>query len=101
MSADRRKGGGWELFFKIFSEKFEQAEIVIAEITPANPNVFYELDTRNAMENQQSSFARRESQLPFDIQSYRVVFYNDTIGGKPEVERSLRRHLDAIAGQWQ
>jgi hypothetical protein len=31
------------------------------------------------------------------IRSFRLVFYNDTIGGKAEVERNLRRHLEAIA----
>jgi hypothetical protein len=43
--------------------------------------------------------AQREAELPFDIRSFRVVFYNDTIGGKVDVERNLRRRLDAIAGK--
>ena len=43
--------------------------------------------------------ARREAGLPADIRSFRVVFYNDTIGGKVEVERNLQRHLEAIAGR--
>jgi len=43
--------------------------------------------------------AQRGTELPFDIRSFRVVFYNDTIGGKSEVERSLRRHLEAISGR--
>jgi len=44
-------------------------------------------------------------QFAFDIhigrrrQSFGVVFYNDSIGGKVEVERNLRKHLDAIAGR--
>ena len=42
---------------------------------------------------------RELEQLPFDSRSFRVVFYNDTIGGKAEVEKNLRRHLDAIAGR--
>jgi hypothetical protein len=96
---DERAGPG--VIFQDIQREIEQAEIVIAEITPANPNVFYELGYAHALGKPTILLARRESQLPFDIQSYRVVFYNDTIGGKPEVERSLRRHLDAIAGQWQ
>jgi len=43
--------------------------------------------------------AQRGSQLPFDIGSFRVVFYNDTIGGKAEVERNLKKHLEAISGR--
>ncbi len=30
------------------------------------------------------------------LKSFRVVFYNDTIGGKAEVERNLSKHLEAI-----
>jgi hypothetical protein len=38
----------------------------------------------------------RGGKLPFDIASYRVVFYDDSIGGKSRVEEDLARHLDAI-----
>jgi hypothetical protein len=34
--------------------------------------------------------------LPFDIRSYRVIFNNDSIGGKPLAERTLREHLHSI-----
>jgi hypothetical protein len=33
------------------------------------------------------------------LKSFRVVFYNDTIGGKAEVERNLSKHLEAITGR--
>ncbi|MBI1792039.1 MAG: hypothetical protein HYR60_31315 [Acidobacteria bacterium] len=94
---DEKAGPG--VIFQDIQREIQQAEIVIAEITPANPNVFYELGYAHALGKPTILLARRGSQLPFDIRSYRVVFYSDTIGGKPEVERSLRRHLDAIAGQ--
>jgi hypothetical protein len=94
---DEKAGPG--IIFQDIQREIEQAEIVIAEITPANPNVFYELGYAHALHKPTILLARRESQLPFDIRSYRVVFYNDTIGGKAEVEQSLRKHLEAIAGR--
>jgi hypothetical protein len=94
---DEKAGPG--IIFQDIQREIEQAEIVIAEITPANPNVFYELGYAHALGKPTILLAQRESKLPFDIRSYRVVFYNDTIGGKGEVERDLRRHLDAIAGR--
>ena len=94
---DEKPGPG--IIFQDIQREIEQAEIVIAEITPANPNVFYELGYAHALKKPTILLARRESELPFDIQSFRVVFYNDTIGGKVEVERNLRRHLEAIAGR--
>jgi len=77
----------------------EQADIVIAEITPANPNVFYEVGYAHALKKPTILLAKRGSVLPFDIQSFRVVFYNDTIGGKAEIEHSLQNHLKAVAGR--
>jgi hypothetical protein len=94
---DEKAGPG--IIFQDIQREIEQAEIVIAEITPANPNVFYELGYAHALRKPTILLARRESQLPFDVSSYRVVFYNDTIGGKAEVEQNLSRHLEAIAGR--
>jgi hypothetical protein len=94
---DEKAGPG--IIFQDIQREIEQAEIVIAEITPANPNVFYELGYAHALQKPTILLARRESQLPFDVRSYRVVFYNDTIGGKAEVEQNLRSHLDAIASR--
>jgi hypothetical protein len=94
---DEKAGPG--IIFQDIQREIEQSEIVIAEITPANPNVFYELGYAHALQKPTILLARRESQLPFDVRSYRVVFYNDTIAGKAEVEQNLRKHLEAIAGR--
>ena len=94
---DEKAGPG--IIFQDIQREIEQAEVVIAEITPANPNVFYELGYAHALGKPTILLARREAELPFDIRSFRVVFYNDTIGGKSEVERNLRKHLEAIAGR--
>jgi hypothetical protein len=94
---DEKPGPG--VIFQDIQREIEQAEIVIAEISPPNPNVFYELGYAHALGKPTILLAQREAKWPFDIQSFRVVFYNDTIGGKVEVERNLKRHLDAIAGR--
>ena len=92
---DEKAGPG--VIFQDIQREIEQAEIVIAEITPANPNVFYELGYAHAPGKPTILLAQRDAELPFDIRSFRVVFYNDTIGGKVRVERDLQRHLEAIA----
>jgi hypothetical protein len=94
---DEKAGPG--VIFQDIQREIEQAEVVIAEITPANPNVFYELGYAHALGKPTILLAQRGAQLPFDIRSFRVVFYNDTIGGKAEVERNLSRHLEAITGR--
>jgi hypothetical protein len=74
-----------------------ESDVVIAEITPTNANVFYELGYAHALEKQTILLANRNiEKLPFDISGYRVIFYDDTIGGKRDIESTLRKHLDNI-----
>ena len=72
------------------------SDVVIAEVSPANPNVFYELGYAHALAKPTVLLARRGGELPFDISGYRVIFYDDTIGGKPQVEATLDKHLSNI-----
>jgi hypothetical protein len=74
----------------------EEAEVIIAEITPPNANVFYELGYAHAMKKETILLAERGRELPFDIRSYRVIFYDNTIRGKGDVETQLRKHLHNI-----
>jgi hypothetical protein len=91
---DEKSGPG--VIFQDMQREISQSDIVIAEITPANPNVFYELGYAQALGKPTILLAQRGGKLPFDIASYRVVFYDDTIGGKSRVEGDLAKHLDAI-----
>ena len=72
------------------------SDVVIAEISPTNANVFYELGYAHALRKPTVLLARRGGTLPFDVSAYRVIFYDDTIGGKKEVEDSLDKHLANI-----
>jgi hypothetical protein len=72
------------------------AQLVIADITPANPNVYFEVGYAFALAKSTILLARKGTPLPFDVAAFRVLFYEDTIGGKKKLEDGLRRHLDAI-----
>ena len=78
-----------------------EAKIVIAEITPPNQNVFYELGYAHALKKPTILLAESEraKDLPFDVSGYRCLFYENSIGGKKKVEEGLRKHLDAILQQ--
>ena len=81
--------------------QISQSNAVVAEISSRNPNVFYELGYAHALEKPAVLLAKRESsgEMPFDIRGYRAIFYDDTIGGKKAVERSLEQHLKAVLGR--
>src|SRR5262245_42532529 len=71
-----------------------ESEVIVAEITPVNANVFYELGYAHALGKPTILLADRSSAtLPFDVSGYRCIFYDNTIHGKRAVEDDLRRHL--------
>src|ERR1700694_2903882 len=70
------------------------SDVIVAEITPVNANVFYELGYAHALEKPTILLANRNTEkLPFDISGYRVIFYDDSIRGKRDIEATLRKHL--------
>jgi hypothetical protein len=77
-----------------------ESEVIVAEITPPNPNVFYELGYAHALGKPTILLAERGRELPFDIRGYRCIFYDNTIAGKKAVETSLKKHLANIKGAW-
>ena len=76
-----------------------ESDVIIAEISPTNANVFYELGYAHARNTPTVLLARRGGELPFDVSGHRVIFYDDSIAGKSEVEDSLKRHLSSILGE--
>ncbi len=73
-----------------------EAAVVIAEITPLNANVFYEVGYADALNKPLVLLAQGGTKLPFDIHGYRTVFYEDVIGGEVKLAEGLRKQLKAI-----
>jgi nucleoside 2-deoxyribosyltransferase len=79
------------------AQEIMEARVIIADITPANPNVYYEVGYAHAIGKPVILIAETPtSQLPFDVSGFRVLRYENTIGGKAKIETGLRKHLDAI-----
>ena len=78
-----------------------EATLVVAEATPPNPNVFYELGYAHALNKPTNLLVSRSDadRLPVDIAGFRCIFYEDSIGGRSRVEREFRKHLRAILGE--
>lgn len=78
-------------------KSIEEASVVIADITPDNPNVFYEVGYAHAIKKPTILLSdRRRDKLPFDVSGFRTLFYDNTIGGKGAVEENLTKHLENI-----
>lgn len=83
------------------TRKIIEATVIIAEITPANPNVYYEVGYAHALNKPTILIAEKPTKIPFDVSPFRVLFYENTIGGKAKIEAGLRKHLNTILTQWE
>jgi hypothetical protein len=92
--ADEMYGPG--LIIADITREIVQAKLVVAEITPSNPNVFFELGFAHAYSKPTILLSRKGTTLPFDVAPFRVLFYEDSIAGKRKVEEGLRRHIASI-----
>ncbi len=72
--------------------------VIIADITPDNPNVFYEIGYAHALNKPTILLCERKirEKLPFDISGFRTIFYDNSIGGKRKVEERLEQYLQTI-----
>jgi uncharacterized membrane protein (DUF2068 family) len=79
------------------TQSIRTASLIIADVTPDNPNVFYELGFAHAIGKATVLLSdKKRERLPFDIAGFRTIFYDNTIGGKSSVETRLKQHLDAF-----
>lgn len=99
--ADEIYGPG--IIIKDVVDRIARSQIVIADISPTNPNVYFEVGYALALAKPIILLAQRRgteapSPLPFDLSAFRVLFYDDSIGGKLRLETGLRKHLKQILG---
>ena len=94
--ADEESGTG--LILNDIVSAIKNSALVIADITPDNPNVFYEVGFAHAL-NKPTILLNEKSQrekLPFDISGFRTIFYDNSIGGKKLVEKKLTQFIQNI-----
>ena len=54
-----------------------ESDVVVADLTDANPNVYYELGLAHALRKQVVLLSQDVGTAPFDLRSYRILEYND------------------------
>jgi hypothetical protein len=90
---DEKSGPG--LIIKDIMDAILDSKLVIADISPLNANVFYELGVAHALNKPTILIAEKETKLPFDVSPFRTLFYENSIGGKRKLEEGLSRHIHA------
>jgi hypothetical protein len=78
-------------------QSIQDASVIIADITPNNVNVFYEVGYAHAARKPTILLcSKTRDKLPFDLAGFRTLFYDNTIAGKTAVESMLRQHLENL-----
>lgn len=95
--ADETYGPG--LIIADIVKQIYESRLIIAEISAANSNVFYEVGYAHALNKPTILIAERTTKLPFDVSPFRTLFYENTIAGKRKIEEGLRKHIKAALSE--
>jgi hypothetical protein len=95
LRADEEAGGG--IIHKPMFERLLLCPFAVADLTTANPNVFYELGVRHATRPHSTVLVfARGMRLPFDVSLLRAIPYDLDADGRPVTTDAA---IDAIAAR--
>jgi len=77
-------------------ERLLEDELVIADLTEKNPNVFYELAVRHAVGKPVILMGAIGDTIPFDLAAQRVIFYNLDPDNIVEAKEELTRQISSV-----
>lgn len=94
LRADETYGPG--LIIADITKEIEESRIIIAEVSPLNSNVYYEVGYAHALKKPTILIAEKSVKLPFDVSPFRTLFYENTIAGKRVLEEGFKKHIEAV-----
>ncbi|MCH5180243.1 MAG: hypothetical protein J1F32_03395 [Erysipelotrichales bacterium] len=82
-----------QCILKDIVEGIVNADVIIADLTGLNSNVFYELGLAHAMNKKVIIITQNIDELPFDIKSYRAIQYSLQFNKLPSLMNELQKLL--------
>ncbi|MEZ5360240.1 MAG: hypothetical protein R3F48_15590 [Candidatus Zixiibacteriota bacterium] len=75
--------------------QIESSDLVIADLTNKNPNVFYELGITHSRKDNDHVIliSQKLDDVPFDLRPYRIIIYNTSISGIKSFRTQLQSAL--------
>lgn len=75
----------------------KESSVIIADITPDNPNVYYEVGYAHALDKNAILLCNKtREKLPFDVAGLRTIFYINSIAGHVKIRENLTKHIEGI-----
>lgn len=71
-------------------------DVIVADISDKNPNVLYELGIAHSVGNKTIIICEAGQEIPFNLNAYRVIFYEKDFEGGVE----LRAQLETVLRNW-
>jgi len=71
--------------------EIDKADLIVADLTNANTNVFYELGISHTLQRPTILIAQSHDGIPFDLRSYRVIKYSIRFSEAPQLISELRK----------
>jgi nucleoside 2-deoxyribosyltransferase len=88
--------GAFNINRKIIEHIFS-SDAIVADLTGWNPNVFYEMGVAHAIDNKTITIIQKKDKLPFDVVTYRGIFYEQTEAGLVKLREDILESLQNIA----
>jgi hypothetical protein len=73
-----------------------ESDLIIADLSGLNPNVFYELGLAHALRKNVILLTQDIGELPFDLRSYRTIEYSTHFAKIKELEEKLKHILKGV-----
>ncbi|MFC1716012.1 restriction endonuclease, partial [Candidatus Poribacteria bacterium] len=77
----------------VILERISNCDMVVADTTGQNPNVFYEIGYSHAMEKAAVLITRTGENIPFDLRSMNHIFYDNIVELREKLEKRLQATL--------
>ncbi|GAA2838599.1 hypothetical protein GCM10010441_73750 [Kitasatospora paracochleata] len=83
-------------------QRLATADLVVADLTDLNPNVYYELGVRHSLKGRGTIMILDEGRtpdIPFDLSAYRVIKFKSDLQGISKLRHGLARYLEELGAK--
>ena len=77
-------------------ELIDKSELIVADLTNGNPNVFYELGLAHALRKPVILLTQNIDEVPFDLKSYRLLEYSTHFHKIKDAKENLTRYAEGF-----